>query len=72
MADRSQSRLPLRPHRARIDVTFAARDQEDAGRILEAITDAVEPWAFFELASCEQMDDADVIPDSPLAEALNG
>ena len=66
-ADASTS---LFPYRAEISLTFPAGSTEDAAQFLAQMVETLEPWAFFEGASCERMNDADVIPDSPLAEAM--
>ena len=59
------------PFRATLHLTFAAKSLEDAEVVFEQLCGSAEHADFLiEVGSVEQMDAADVVPDSPLAKAL--
>lgn len=60
----------MQPFRLEMNVVLAAGSQEDAGRVWDALVAALPPGAVCEGGGVSEMDPADVIPDSPLAAAL--
>lgn len=62
----------LRPYRGTVYFTVAVRDLDDVDRLLDDLADVLSKHdGTLEVASAGHMDDADVIPGSPLDLILN-
>lgn len=69
--DESSERPVLRPYRFEMEFTVAARSQDDAEDIHEALVAfAKTACIYYEMSTIEEMALDDVIPDSPLGAVL--
>lgn len=61
----------MKPYRATVNLVYAAASDDASGAFFnEMIIDLQDAGAYIELASWEDIDPSDVVPDSPLADDL--